>query len=188
MPKNNRSFSYEIALSGISCAIAVLFLGLGILSGWLLATGYFLGVLAMMLPLSKNYFKGGFFAYLGTCILAIVMGAAAKFWDLVPFIIFFGLHPLVNALLKAKCKARWVWWLAFVLKALWFDGMLIVGYYLVYGGVMGGTLFPQSVYDAITQYFWLLVFTAGTAIGLLYDFLAVRCQTAVNMLVARVIK
>ena len=65
MPKNNRFDTFEIALSGISCAVAVLFLSLGILSGWLLATGYFVGVLAMMVPLSKNFYRGGFLAYLG---------------------------------------------------------------------------------------------------------------------------
>ncbi|MDE7083791.1 MAG: hypothetical protein K2O81_00950, partial [Clostridia bacterium] len=86
MPKNNRFNSFEIALSGVSCGIAVLFLSLGILSGWLLATGYFVGVLAMLIPLSKDFFKGGFGAYVGTCILTVIMGAAAKFWDLVPFI------------------------------------------------------------------------------------------------------
>lgn len=188
MPKNNRFNSFEIALSGISCGIAVIFLSLGILSGWLLATGYFIGVLALMLPLSKGYFKGGFFAYLGTCILTVIMGAAAKFWDIVPFVMFFGLHPLVSALIKAKCKKRWTSWVAIAVKALWFDCALIVGYYLIFNGVLGGSLFPQSVYYTIMKYFYLLVFTVGTVIGIIYDFLVSRCQLAVNAVVARIKK
>lgn len=188
MPKNNRFNSFEIALSGISCGIAVLFLSLGILSGWLLATGYFVGVLAMMIPLSKDFFKGGFGAYAGTCILTLILGAAAQFWDLVPFIMFFGLHPLVNALLKAKCKKRWISWVAAIFKALWFDATLIAGYYLIFNGVMGGTLFPERVYELIQKYFFLIVFTGGTAFGIVYDFLVSRCQLAVNMVVARIKK
>ena len=59
--KNGKRFnSFEIALSGISCAVAVAFLALGILSGWLTATGYFVGILSMMVPLTKQFFKGGF--------------------------------------------------------------------------------------------------------------------------------
>lgn len=185
MPKNKNSKSFEIALSGISCAVAVLFLSLGILSGWLLATGYFIGVLAMLVPLSKNFYKGGAFAYLGTCILAIIMGAAAKFWDLVPFIMFFGLHPLISSLMN---KLKHGFWFFMPLKVLWFDAMLIVGYYLVFGGVMGGTLFPQNVYDTVNKYFFLLVFTVGSVIGVIYDILVSRCQLAVNMLVARIKK
>ena len=107
MPKNKNSNSFEIALSGISCGIAVLFLSLGILSGWLLATGYFIGVLAMMLPLSKDFFKGGACAYAATCILTLILGAAAKFWDIVPFAMFFGIHPLVNALICTACAGLW---------------------------------------------------------------------------------
>lgn len=185
MPKNKNSRSFEIALSGVSCAVAVLFLSLGILSGWLLATGYFIGVIALMLPLSKQFYRGGFLAYAGTCVLTVIMGAAAKFWDLVPFVMFFGLHPLVNALIK---KSKLNQWIFLPLKALWFDAMLIVGYYLVYGGVMGGTLFPEPVYDTINKYFFLLVFTVGTVAGIIYDFLVSRCQVAVNALVVRIRK
>lgn len=185
MPKNNRFNSFEIALSGISCGIAVLFLSLGILSGWLLATGYFIGVLAMMIPLSKDFFKGGFGAYVGTCILTIIMGAAAKFWDLVPFITFFGLHPLVNALIKKKNFNRWI---ALVLKALWFDCALIVAYYLVFNGLVGGSMFPQGVYDTVNKYIYLFIFTVGTLVGVIYDFLVIRCQLAVNAVVARIKK
>lgn len=185
MPKNNRFNSFEIALSGIACAVAVLFLALGILSGWLLATGYFIGVVALMLPLAKQFYKGGFLAYAGTCVLALIMGAAAKFWDLVPFIMFFGLHPLVNALIAKSKLNKWIF---LPVKALWFDAMLIVGYYLVFGGVMGGSLFPESVYEVINKYFFLLVFTVGTVVGIIYDFLVSRCQLAVNAVVARIKK
>ncbi|MDE7256510.1 MAG: hypothetical protein K2N50_00950 [Clostridia bacterium] len=188
MPKNNRFNSFEIALSGVSCGIAVLFLSLGILSGWLLATGYFVGVLAMLIPLSKDFFKGGFGAYAGTCILTVIMGAAAKFWDLVPFIMFFGLHPLVNAIIKAKAKKRWVSWVALAIKAVWFDCTLIVGYYLVFGGLLGGSLLPQSVYDIFNKYIFLFIFTVGTLVGVIYDFLVMRCQLAVNAVVARIRK
>lgn len=183
MPKNKNSRSFEIALSGISCAVAVLFLALGILSGWLLATGYFIGVVALMLPLSKQFYKGGFLAYAGTCVLTVIMGAAAKFWDLVPFIMFFGLHPLVNALQK---KYNFNRWLALLIKAVWFDCTLIAGYFLIYGGVMGGSLLPENVYDVINKYIYLLIFTVGTFVFVLYDFLVFRCQLAVNAVVARI--
>ncbi len=185
MPKNKNSRSFEIALSGISCAVAVIFLSLGILSGWLLATGYFIGVIAMMVPLSKELYRGGFFCYLGTCILTLIMGVAAKFWSLVPFIMFFGLHPLANALQK---RYNINFWLGLIVKAVWFDCTLIAGYFLVYGGVLGGSLFPQEVYDTVEKYIYLLIFTVGTVIFLAYDFLQIKCQKALTALIGRIIK
>jgi len=190
MSKKRNSKSYEVALSGISCAIAVIFLALGILSEWLLATGYFIGILALMVPLSKKFYLGDFLAHIGTCILTVIMGAAAKFWDIVPFAMFFGLHPLINALqLKLKSKAHinaaLYTFLAFLIKAVWFDATLIVGYFLVYDGVLGGSLFPESVYEAINRYIYLIIFVGGTIIFAAYDFLIFRCQRSMDYFVAR---
>lgn len=193
MPKKNNSKSFEIALSGIACAVSVIFLSLGILSGWLLGTGYFVGIIALMLPLTKKFYLGDFLAYLGTCVLTVVLGAAAKFWDLVPFVMFFGLHPLINSLQKSgdgKTKLNAVLYkiLCFIAKALWFDGTLIVGYFLVYGGVLGGSLFPENVYEVINRYIYLLIFTVGTAIFFVYDHLIFRCQRALDYFMSRIRK
>ena len=128
------SKSFEIALSAISCAVAVVGLSLGILSGYLLATGYLVAVVALMVPLSKQFIRGNVLAYIGTCILAILMGALAKFWDIIPFIMFFGLHPLINCLqIRFKINR----WLAYAVKAVWFDFTLWVAYILIFGSALG---------------------------------------------------
>ena len=183
MGKDKRSQSFEIALSGISCAVAVAFLSLGILSEWLKATGYFIGIIAMMLPLSKQFFKGAFLAYASTCILTLILGVAAKFWDLVPFIMFFGLHPIINAL-QIRFKVNR--WLALAIKAVWFDCTLIAGYYLIY--VIGGASLPDSIAEVVSKYLFLLAFTAGSAIFFVYDYLIFKCQILVNATVYRIRK
>lgn len=183
MPKNSNSKSFEIALSGVATAIAVIFLSLGILSGWLTATGYFFGVIALMLPLSRNFYAGGFAAYAATCILTLIMGVAAKFWDLVPFIMFFGLHPIANALCDRFKVNRWI---SLAFNAVWFDCTLIAGYFLIYGGLVGGGFLPQNVYDLINKYIYLFIFTVGTLIGVVYDFFVRRAQVMICALVRRI--
>ncbi|MCI8475778.1 MAG: hypothetical protein HFE42_01845 [Clostridia bacterium] len=183
MGKNNNTFS--LALSGISCAVAAGALALGIISDYLVATGYLIGVVALMVPLSKRFYKGAFLAYVGTVILAVVLGAAVQFWKLVPFAVFFGLHPIANALqIKYKINK----WLALLVKAVWFDGMLIASYHLIYGGLLGGTIFPEELYKVINDYIYLFIFTVGSVICFVYDYLIFKTQIAVNALVARVIK
>jgi len=187
MGKNKNSKTFEIALSGISCAVASVALSLGIMTGLgaLTATGYFIAVIALMVPLSKQFFRGDFLAYLGTVILAVVLGAAVKFWDLVPFAIFFGLHPLANAL-QIRFKVNK--WLALAVKAVWFDCTLIVGYYLVFGGVIGGALFPEEVYEVINKYIFLFIFTLGTVGFFIYDYLIFKVQILINRIVFRIKK
>ena len=180
-----RKKSFEIALSGISTAIAVLFLSLGILSGYLTALGYLIGILALMLPLSKQFYLGGFLAYAATCILTLILGAVARFWDLVPFIIFFGLHPILNSL---QLKFNVNKWLALAIKWVWFVGTLFVGYFLIFGGLLGGSLLPEQVYDFINKYIYILIPVLGAPFIFVYDYLIFRCQMLVNGLVLRIRK
>lgn len=187
MGKKKNTGSFEVALSAISCAVAVAGLSLGVISGVgaLTSAGYLIGILALMVPLSKQFYFGDFLAYVGTCILTLILGAVIRFWDLVPFIMFFGLHPLANSLqLRFKIN-RWV---AYVVKAVWFDCTLLAGYFLIFGGAMGGTLLPEEVYELINRYIYVFVFTLGSAFFLIYDYLIFKCQILVNQLVYRIKK
>lgn len=180
--RNNRAF--EIALSGVSCAVAAGALALGILSGYLVATGYIIAVTAIMVPLSKQYIRGATLAYIGTCILAVALGAAVQFWDLVPFALFFGLHPIVNVL---QIKYRVNRWLALAIKAVWFDGMLIAAYFLIY--VLGGLSFPPQIEQYLTGWrLYAVIFTVGSVVLFAYDYLLFKGQIALNALVRRIIK
>ena len=185
MGKNKYSRSFEIALSAISCAVSVVMLLVGFWSDILLASGYLFSTVALMVPLSKQFYRGGALAYLGTVILAIVMGAAAKFWDLVPFIMFFGLHPLLNAL---QLKFNVNKWLALAVKTVLFDFTLWVAYILIFGGVLGGSQSDNAFYEFINRYIYWFIFVGGTLIFFPYDYLIFKMQGTVNKLVYRIKK
>ena len=81
MSKKRNSKSFEIALSAISCALAVIFLLMGTLNHFLfLASGYILAQISLMIPLSKQFYAGDALAYIGTCILAVLQGAMGEAW------------------------------------------------------------------------------------------------------------
>lgn len=168
-----RLTSYEIALSALSCAIATLLLTVGVYSEILLFTGYLFGSVALMLPLAKKSYRGFVMAYLATCVLSLLFNAS-RFWDLLPFIMFFGLHPLVNELqLKIKIN-RWV---ACAIKALWFD----LSMYIVWRFVFSMTTSVAFV----DQYIIPILLIGGTAFFVFYDYLAYQCRAVVNVTVKR---
>lgn len=185
MGKGKYTKSFEIALSAISCAVAVIFLLLGFWSDVLLATGYVLGIAALMIPLSKQFYLGGFLAYAGTVILTVILGAAAKFWDLVPFIMFLGLHPLINAL---QLKFNVNKWLALAVKTVWFDFTLWVAYILLFGGILGGAHADNSFYAFVNRYIYWFIFLGGTLIFFPYDYLIFKIQGTVNKIIYRIRK
>lgn len=185
MGKRKYTKSFEIVLSAISCAVAVVCLTLGYFSGILLGTGYLLGVIALMVPLSKQFFVGGFLAYVGTCILTFILGAVAKFWDLVPFILFFGLHPLVNSLqIRFKINR----WLALAIKAVWFIGTLFAGYFMMVYGLIGADILQSRLFEMVQNYIYILIPVAGALFFFVYDYLIFRCQIMINMLIYRIRK
>lgn len=166
----------EIALSGVACALATVLLAVGVYSGVLLFTAYLFGSVALMLPLAKKSFRGYFLAYAATCILSLVFDVS-RIFDVLPFIVFFGLHPIVNELqLKTKIN-RWV---AFAVKAAWFDGTM----YLIWRFIFEMT--TQIAF--VDQYVIPILLIVGTAIFFVYDYASFRCRMLVNSLVARISK
>ncbi len=166
--------SYEIALSGLSCAISTILLVVGVYSEILLFTGYLLGCIALMLPLAKKSFWGYALSYIATCILCLIF-ASARFFDFLPFIMFFGIHPLVNELqLKIKIN-RWV---ACFLKALWFDGTMYVLWRFVFAATTG--------FAFLDTYILPCILLGGTAFFIFYDYAMYKWRAWVNTLVARI--
>ncbi len=168
--------SYEIALSGLSCAIATILLTVGIYSELLLFTGYLLGCVALMLPLAKQSYIGYALSYVATCILSFIFNAG-RFLDLLPFVAFFGLHPLVNELqLKTKIN-RWV---ACAVKALWFDAAM----YLLWRWVFSVT----TGFVFLDEYILVFILTGGSLFFIFYDYAMYTWRAWVNNAVARITK
>ena len=168
--------TYDIALSALACAIAVLFQVVGVYSEILLFTGYLLSAVALMLPLARKSYKGYVLAYLGTCFLSLIF-ASARFWDVIPFIIFFGLHPLVNEL---QLRTRINTWVACFAKALWFDLTM----YLMWTFLLDTT----TVNPLIGQYILPIILLFGTAFFVFYDYTLYRARMIVNNLASRFLK
>lgn len=171
--------AFEIALSAMACALATIFLSLGVINNFMLATGYIVACFSMMLPLCRGFISGGVIAYIATVLLTFLFGGAAVPWRVVPFLLFFGLHPLVNHL---QLRFKWNKIVSFALKAVWFCGSM----YLVW----------RFVFDMTTNYEWLdewmeryaipTVIVVGTLFFAVYDRLIFRCQKVMDGFVSRI--
>ena len=168
--------AYEIALSALSCALATILLTIGVYSEILLFTGYLFSCIALMLPLAKKSYRGYALAYIATCLLCLLFNPA-RIFDLLPFIMFFGLHPLINELqLKTKINR----WLACAGKALWFDLTMLVIWKFIFEST--------TTVPFINTYFIPILLIGGTAFFVFYDYAMYRWRSFVNMLVKRIYK
>ena len=174
-----RGKSFSIALAAVSCALATIFMYLGINIPVLILTGYVFGSVSLMLPLAKDFRLGGFLAYLATCLLCLAFGGIPYFYRLFPFVAFFGLHPLVNVLQKRYKIKKWI---AFPIKAIWFDAMLCCTVLLLFSFNTDFVLPFDWMYDWI----YPIVIVAGTAIFFAYDWVMFRFQNFANYYVGKI--
>ena len=174
-----RKRSFQIALAAVSCALATLFVAiLGINTSFAFLIGYVGGSVALMLPLSQRSWWGGIMAYLATCLLCLAFNGIPLFYKLFPFVAFFGLHPLVNALQRRFRVRRW---LAFAVKDIWFVGMLCGAWALFNAAVQVSLPFEW-------MYAWAYpaIVVAGGVFFILYDWLMFRAQSIVDHYVRKI--
>lgn len=164
----------------MACALATLFLALGINVPFLIASGYLFGSIFLMLPLAKDLRLGALLAYVATCLLCLLFGGIALFYKLFPFIVFFGLHPLVNSLQE---KFHWNRWVMLAVKDVWFIGAMCASWALVCA--MAG-IGPEALpFDWMYDWAYLLIAVGGGILFIAYDWLMRRCQMLVNYAVSR---
>ena len=168
-----RISSQEIALSAISCAFATIMMTVGTLYTPLLFTGYLFACAALMLPLAKKYYVGCGLAYIASFTLTMIFNGF-NFFDTMPYIVFFGLHPLVNGLQK---KYGWNRYVSAAVKAAWFDAAMYAVWRFTFG--------MNTAIPFIDKYILPIILIAGTAFFLVYDYAMFRCQKQVDFTVDR---
>ncbi len=177
------SHSFEIALSAIACAFAALSLTLGSYVDVFLAAGYLLADFALMVPLAKNFFWGAFLAYLGAVLLAFMFCGFSIFM-LLPFLAFFGLHPLLNHIQRRYAKRPWQNALFFLGKAVWFDLAMWLMWAVVLVPVFG--VASATWYPFVERYFFAVLFLGGTLFFAAYDIMIFLCQRSADRVVMRI--
>lgn len=170
------SKSYEIALSAISCAIAAAALILGGYVDVLLGFGIIIAVFAVMIPLGERLTWGGVLCYLGAALLALPFAL----WRVLPFAVFFGLHPIVNFLQRSHVKKTPLKIVCLVCKTVWFDFSLWLSYFVLTS--LAGMQFSQF----INEFALYLIFIGGTLLFPVYDIALFYCQRSVNVLIRRI--
>lgn len=171
-----RHRSFEIALSAIAAAVAAAFLMLGSLSPFMLASGYLVATFSLMIPLSKDFVWGSALAYLAAALIAVWLS-----WErIIPYALFFGLHPIVNYLQKKYVKKTPWKCLCLLLKTAWFDGSMLLSYFVL--TAVAGLTFP----DWVANYLYLVLFLGGTVFFIVYDVMIFLCQRSADLLIRRI--
>ena len=156
---NNRKRSqrlYEVALAGISTALAFLLLAISMLVGYGSIGFFFVAALAICMPIKKRYYFAPIAAYIASSLLCLAM--PYDIMSVMGFIFYFGPITIVGIILYEK---NIKWFIIYPIKLIYMAGSIAFMYY-----VAGTIMISSDIIGAIP--FWA-VELAGVPILLALD-------------------
>ncbi len=165
--------SKVVALSSLCTAIASVLLVVGAYFPTLSYSCIFLASVVVLLPLSKDTYKGAVFTVIASALLSFLL-AGISFETALPYLIFFGFHPIVNKVLKEKKVNRF---LAYLIKGVWFVGAMLICYLLTDMFVTDNEVFKK--------YMIYIIIIGGSVLFIVYDYMMFYFQRAMDVISKR---
>ena len=142
-----------------------------------------MAVFALMVPLSKDFIWGAALAFVGSALLAFLFYGFSIF-KLVPYLLFFGLHPIISHIQLKYVKHKWLHALIVLAKAVWFILSMWLSFELL--AVPFFELDETTWYEIVMQYFHYILWFGGAVFFLIYEVLMYLCKKSVNALIKRI--
>lgn len=166
--------SKVVTISAISSALGIILLILGTFVSVIDISCIFMSSIAIMLPLYKKSIIGAFLSYVSTAILSMFL-TGFRFQIIIPYAIFFGLHPIVNELIKVKNINKYV---GLIVKTIWF----ILSLFVIYKFTNMFVDLNQKIIDII---YWIIPI-AGTIFFIPYDFFMIYIRNKCEILFSNI--
>lgn len=167
--------AYALALAGISAALALLFVWLGVVTRYVTIAFYAAAGLAVNVPLSKKYYASSTFALLVSVGLSFLVGDVAAVSG---YALYFGPMALISAIMWEK---RVKWYIAYPVKVVWINGAIAALYF----GLKGIQVLAPDLAAALP--YWAIA-VVGTVALLLIDLLMNYAYRNLKTVAAKVIR
>ena len=166
-----RKTAYALALAGISAALALLFVWLGVVVRYVTVAMFAAAGVAVMAPVTKRYYASAVFAYIVSAGLGFLVGDVTT---VVGYAVYFGPMALISAVMWERGVK---WFVSYPVKILFINAALAALYY--------GLQAIEVLAPDVAAYFDAIL---GTVALLLIDLLMNYVYRTMSKLLARVIR
>lgn len=167
--------AYALALAGISTALALLFVWLGVVVRYVTVAMFAAAGVAVMAPVTKRYYASAVFAYVVSAGLGFLVGDVTT---VVGYALYFGPMALISAVMWEK-KVKW--YISYPVKIVFINGALAALYF--------GLQAIEVLAPDVAAYFdyWAIALL-GTIALLLIDLLMNYVYRTMRKVLAKVIR
>ena len=167
--------SYKVALAGITAALSMVFITVAYFASFMSLPFLALASMCLLIPLSKKLY-----VYAGLCGISVALLSllypASIFTILIPYAIFFSIHPILTVILS-NVKLNKI--IASVIKQVFFNAALVSIYFIVKGIVV----FPEFVEKNLI---WVVII--ANLFFYFYDDLFLRLSVRLDKYISKIIK
>lgn len=182
MKRNRKKISrqeavYRVALAGISAAVALLMVWLGVVVRFSTVAFFIAAAVALMIPLSQKYYLSSVLAYVVSAGLSFLV--AGDVFSVMGYVVYFGPMAIISGvMLNHKDKIKW--WVQLIVKIVYINGALALLYFVCHNIVL-----DSSIIDKV-QYWMIALF--GTAILVAIDYALQFIYKRIAVLVGKALR
>ena len=168
---------YRVALAGISAAVALLMVWLGVVVRFSTIAFFIAASVALMVPLSQKYYLSSVLAYVVSAGLSFAV--AGDVFSVMGYVAYFGPMAIISGImLNHRDKInRWV---QLIVKIVYINGALALLYFVCHNIVLDSSIVDKVQYWMIALFGTIILVALDYALQFIYKRIAILVGKALR--------
>ena len=182
MKRNRKKISrqeavYRVALAGISAAVALLMVWLGVVVRFSTIAFFIAASVALMVPLSQKYYLSSVLAYVVSAGLSFAV--AGDVFSVMGYVVYFGPMAIISGIMPNHSDKinRWV---QLIVKIVYINGALALLYFVCHNIVLDSSIVDKVQYWMIALFGTIILVALDYALQFIYKRIAILVGKALR--------
>ena len=168
---------YRVALAGISAAVALLMVWLGVVVRFSTIAFFIAASVALMVPLSQKYYLSSVLAYVVSAGLSFAV--AGDVFSVMGYVVYFGPMAIISGIMLNHSDKinRWV---QLIVKIVYINGALALLYFVCHNIVLDSSIVDKVQYWMIALFGTIILVALDYAVQFIYKRIAILVGKALR--------
>ncbi len=168
---------YRVALAGISAAMALLMVWLGVVVRFSTIAFFIAASVALMVPLSQKYYLSSVLAYVVSAGLSFAV--AGDVFSVMGYVVYFGPMAIISGIMLNHSDKinRWV---QLIVKIVYINGALALLYFVCHNIVLDSSIVDKVQYWMIALFGTIILVALDYALQFIYKRIAILVGKALR--------
>lgn len=182
MKRNRKKISrqeavYRVALAGISAAVALLMVWLGVVVRFSTIAFFIAASVALMVPLSQKYYLSSVLAYVVSAGLSFAV--AGDVFSVMGYMVYFGPMAIISGIMLNHSD-KIIRWVQLIVKIVYINGALALLYFVCHNIVLDSSIVDKVQYWMIALFGTIILVALDYALQFIYKRIAILVGKALR--------